>query len=313
MDVGIAVFTGSGGLPPQELGRAVEERGFESLFYTEHTHMPVASRRADGRPTRPYADTYDPFVALAAAAATTTTLRIGTAVCLLTQRDPITTAKTVASLDQMSGGRFEFGVGAGWNRLELANHGTDPRTRMALLAERVHAMRAIWTAEQAEYHGQFVDFAPIWSSPKPLQRPHPPVLVGGNGPGAEDRVLDFGDGWLPQCGPLASVEELAQRARTLRARAADIGRERVPITLFGAIPDAGQLEEFAAAGVDRCLLLIKPESPPQTLAELDQLAGLTDRWHPRAEQAGRHRCLRHGRTFLLVLDRREVSLHLRGV
>ena len=274
MDVGIAVFTGSSGLTPQELGRAVEERGFESLFYTEHTHIPVASRRADGRPARPYADTHDPFVALAAAAAVTTTLRIGTAVSLLTQRDPITTAKTVASLDQLSAGRFEFGVGAGWNRLELANHGTDPRTRMALLAERVHAMRAIWTTDQAEYHGELVDFDPLWSWPKPLQQPHPPVLVGGNGPDTEDRVLDFGDGWLPQCGPLASVEELAQRARLLRARAADIGRERVPITLFGAIPDARLLDEFAQAGVNRSLLLITSESTSQTLAELDQLAAL---------------------------------------
>lgn len=275
MRIGIGVFTGSGGLPPQELGRAVEERGFESLFYTEHTHIPVASRRPDGQPTRPYADTHDPFVALAAVAATTTRLRIGTAVCLLTQRDPITTAKTVATLDQLSGGRFEFGVGAGWNRQELANHRTDPRTRMALLAERVHAMRAIWTNDEAEYHGEFVNFDPIWSWPKPSQRPHPPVLVGGNGPGTEDRVLDFGDGWLPQCGRLASVDEFAQRASALRARAADAGRlDRIPITLFGVMPDPALLEQFAAAGVDRCLLLIRPESATQTLTTLDEVAEL---------------------------------------
>jgi probable F420-dependent oxidoreductase len=182
---------------------------------------------------REYADTYDPFVALAAVAAVTSTIKLGTGVCLVTQRDPITTAKQVASLDRLSDGRLLFGVGAGWNRPEMANHGTDPRTRMALLAERVRAMREIWTAEEAEHHGEFVDFDPIWSWPKPAQRPHPPVLVGGNGPGTEDRVLAFGDGWLPQCGPLASVEELGQRAASLRRRGADAGRRTMPITLFG--------------------------------------------------------------------------------
>lgn len=194
------MFAAQNALLPAAAAVAVEERGFESLFYPEHTHIPVDSRRADNRPTRDYADTYDPFVALAAAAAVTTTLRLGTAVCLVAQRDPITTAKMVASLDQLSAGRFLFGVGAGWNRTEMINHGTDPRTRMSLFAERVQAMRAIWTDDEAEYHGEFVDFAPIWSWPKPVQRPHPPILVGGNGPRTEDRVLDFGDGWFPQCG-----------------------------------------------------------------------------------------------------------------
>ena len=145
MDVGIAVFAGSYGLSPAGLGRAVEARGFESLFWAEHTHIPLASSRPDGRPVRDYAETYDPFVALAAVAAVTTTLKLGTAVCLVTERDPIVTAKAVASLDRIADGRFLFGVGAGWNREELANHGTDPRTRMALLADRVHAMRRIWT------------------------------------------------------------------------------------------------------------------------------------------------------------------------
>src|SRR5262249_40589127 len=148
VDLGIVVFNGCAGLDPAALGRVVEERGFESLFYPEHTHIPVRSRRKDGGSTRGFAETYDPFVALAAAAATTTTLRLGTAVCLVTQRDPIVTAKEVASLDLLSGGRFLFGVGAGWNREEMADHGTDPRTRMALFAERVAAMRAIWTAEE---------------------------------------------------------------------------------------------------------------------------------------------------------------------
>ncbi len=274
MDIGIAFLTGTSGLAPAALGRAVEERGFESLFYAEHTHIPVHSRRADGRPARGFADTYDPFVALAAAAAVTTSLKLGTGVCLVTERDPIILAKEVASLDQLCGGRFLFGVGAGWNRLELASHGTDPRTRMALLADRVRAMREIWTSDEAEYHGEFTEFGPVWSWPKPVQQPHPPVLVGGNGPGAEDRVLDFGDQWLPQCGPLADVGELSRRATSLRRRAADAGRGPIPITLFGAVPDRGLLDEFAAAGVDRCLLPLADQTAEETLARLDEWAHL---------------------------------------
>jgi probable F420-dependent oxidoreductase len=275
VDIGIVAFSGSDVFAPQALGRAVEERGFESLFYTEHTHIPIASTRADGRPPRTYADTYDPFVALAAVAAVTTTLKLGTGVCLVTQRDPIITAKEVASLDRLSGGRFLFGVGAGWNRRELANHGTDPRTRMALLSERVRAMREIWTADEAEYHGKHVDFDPIWSWPKPVTRPHPPVLVGGNGPGAEDRVLEMGDGWLPQCGPLASVEELAGRIAALRARAADAGRGPVPVTLFASVPSL--LDQFEEAGVDRCLLPLVDQGEAETLAQLDAWAALVRR------------------------------------
>jgi probable F420-dependent oxidoreductase len=268
MQLGVAVFAGCDGLAPPELARAVEERGFESLFYAEHTHIPVASRRDDDRSPRDYASTYDPFVALAAAAAVTSTIRLGTSVCLVPQRDPITTAKEVASVDRISGGRFEFGVGAGWNRAELANHGTDPRRRMAVLADRVRAMRAIWTSEAAEYHGPHIDFEPLWSWPKPLRQPHPPVLVGGNGPGAEDRVLAFGDGWMPQCGPFASVRELADRIADLRHRA---GRP-VPVTLFGAIPTATMLRAFAEAGVDRCLFTLN--SGPGDVDQLDQWAGL---------------------------------------
>lgn len=277
MELGIAVFVGSGGLRPQALGRAVEERGFESLFIAEHTHIPLSSRRSDGQPVRQYADTVDPFVALSAAAAVTTTLTLGTGVCLVAQRDPIVTAKAVASVDLVSGGRFQFGVGAGWNRPELANHGTDPRTRMALLAERVRAMREIWTAGEAAYHGDFVEFDPIWSWPKPVQRPHPPVLVGGNGPGTEDRVLAFGDGWLPQAGPLEDVGELERRAAALRRRAAEAGRERIPVTVFGTPPKPELLDALAAAGADRCLLLIRNHSEDEALSLLDSYAPLLRR------------------------------------
>jgi probable F420-dependent oxidoreductase len=274
MDLGIALMLGSAGLPSPALGRAVEERGFDSLFCAEHTHIPVASTRADGRPVRPYADTFDPFVALSAAAAVTSRIKLGTGVCLVIERDPITLAKGVASLDRLSGGRFLFGVGAGWNRMEMANHGTEPRTRMALLADRIRAMREIWTAEEAEYHGEYVDFGPLWSWPKPVQRPHPPVLVGGNAPGAEDRVLDFGDEWLPQCGPLADMTEFRRRVTNLRQRAADAGRGPIPVTVFGVPPDKALLAEFAAAGADRCLLGLAHLDAANTLAVLDDWAGL---------------------------------------
>lgn len=274
MDLGVALMIGSAGLTPPELGRAVEERGFDSLFCAEHTHIPVGSTRKDGRPVRPYADTFDPFVALSAAAAVTSRIKLGTGVCLVTERDPITLAKEVASLDRLSGGRFLFGVGAGWNEAEMANHGTEPRTRMALLADRIRAMREIWTAEEAEYHGEYVDFGPLWSWPKPVQRPHPPVLVGGNGPGSENRVLDFGDEWLPQCGPLADMAEFRRRVEALRRRAAEAGRGPIPVTVFGVPPDQALLAEFAAAGADRCLLALADLDASETLAVLDDWAGL---------------------------------------
>jgi probable F420-dependent oxidoreductase len=273
VEYGVTMFTGYQ-VSPAQLGPAVQERGFESLFYPEHTHIPVRSTRADGRSTRGYAETLDPFVALAVVAATTTTLKIGTGVCLVPERDPIVTAKVVATLDHLSGGRFLFGVGAGWNREELANHHTDFGSRMAVLAERVQAMRAIWTAGEAEYHGTYVDFDPIWSWPKPAQRPHPPVLVGGNGPGTEDRVLAFGDGWLPQCGPLSNVDELRSRMARLRERAADLDRGPVPVTVFGVPDDRELLAQFADAGVDRCLFPLPDAPADETLRRLDELAEL---------------------------------------
>ncbi|HVV23992.1 MAG TPA: LLM class F420-dependent oxidoreductase [Pseudonocardiaceae bacterium] len=273
MDLGVAVFNGSA-TNAADVGRAVEERGFDALFYAEHTHIPVASVRADGRSVAGYRDTYDPFVALAAVAAVTSTIRLGTAVCLVPQRDPFTVAKAVASVDRIAGGRFEFGVGPGWNHAELANHGVDPRTRTARMIDHVRAIRAIWADDEAEYHGEYVDFAPVWSWPKPVRRPGPPVLVGGNGPGAEDRVLAFGDGWLPQAGPLASVAELHDRVSTLRRRAADAGRERIPVTLFGVPYDRALVDQLADAGVDRCLFPVRDDSTDNLMRSLDELAGL---------------------------------------
>lgn len=197
--------------------------------------------------------------------------------CLLVERDPITTAKEVASVDHLSGGRFLFGVGAGWNREEMANHGTDPRTRMALLGERVTAMREIWTTDEAAFHGRFVDFDPIWSWPKPVQFPHPPVLVGGMGLTVLDRVLEFGDEWLPQNVTADNIDEFSQRAADLQRRAADTGHGRVPMTLFNAKPDAEMIDRYADAGVTRCVFLLPAEGADEVLPRMDRFAELMSR------------------------------------
>jgi len=246
METGVAIFPTHDTVEPGALARIVEERGLESLFFPEHTHIPASRESpypAGGELPRKYAHTYDPFVALTAAAAATRKLRVGTGICLLIERDPITTAKEVASVDHLSGGRFEFGVGAGWNREEMANHGTDPAKRMAILAERVGAMKAIWTQDEASYHGEHVSFDRIWSWPKPAQRPHPPVLVGGNGPGVLDRVLSFGDAWFPNY----AREGLLDRAADLTAKA---GRP-IDLMVMGIPADPRELERFEQAGFRR--------------------------------------------------------------
>ncbi len=246
MDFGVGYFATHDGLSPGAIARLVEERGQESLFFPEHTHIPASRETAypaGGELPRKYSHTHDLFVALTAAAAATSKLRVASGICLVTERDPITTAKEVASVDALSGGRLEFGVGAGWNREEMHNHGTDPRTRMALMAERVEAMKAIWTHDEASYHGSYVDFERIWSWPKPAQRPHPPVLVGGNGATVLDRVLRFGDAWLPN----NTGEDLLARARELWARA----ERPIEVMVMGAPAKPKVLDEFEQAGVRR--------------------------------------------------------------
>jgi probable F420-dependent oxidoreductase len=248
MRIGIGYFPTHDAMDPGSLARLVEERGHESLFFAEHTHIPASRATpypAGGDLPRQYWHTYDLFVALTAAAMATSRLRVGSGICLVVERDPITTAKEVASVDALSGGRVELGVGAGWNREEMANHGTDPRTRMALMAERVEAMRAIWTQAEASYHGRFVDFDRIWSWPKPAQRPHPPILVGGYGPTVFDRVLAFGDAWFPTYGP----RDLPQRIAELRQRA---GRP-VDVQVIGVPAEAKVIAELEELGVSRVL------------------------------------------------------------
>jgi probable F420-dependent oxidoreductase len=246
MEFGIGYFPTHDATGPGEIARLVEEHGFESLFFAEHTHIP-ASRETPyaggGELPRKYVHTYDLFVALTAAAAATSRLRIGSGVCLVIEHDPIITAKQVASVDHLSGGRFEFGVGAGWNREEMQNHGTNPRTRMRLLKERVEAMKAIWTEDEASYHGEFVNFDRIWSWPKPVQRPHPPILVGGAGPTVLERVLAYGDAWFPN---YAGADTLA-RAAELRARA----ERPIELQVISVPADPKDLEALEQAGCTR--------------------------------------------------------------
>ena len=248
MDFGVAIFPTHDAISPADVARLAEQRGHESLFFPEHTHIPAsrATPWPGGRPLpRRYSHTFDLFVASTAAVTATSRLRVGSGVCLVIERDPIITAKEVASVDRLSGGRFEFGVGAGWNREEMANHGTDPRVRMAIMRERVEAMKAIWTCDEARYAGEHVRFERIWSWPKPVQRPHPPVLVGGDGPGVLDRVLAFGDAWFPNHAPSGILD----RAGELRARA----ERPVAAMVMGVPADPRVIEAYEQAGFSRAV------------------------------------------------------------
>jgi probable F420-dependent oxidoreductase len=245
MEFGVGFFATHDAIDPGSLARLVEERGQESLFFAEHTHIPAERRTpyAGGELPRKYWHTYDLFVTMTAAVAATSRLRVGSGICLVIQRDPIITAKEVASVDFLSGGRVEFGVGAGWNREEMENHGTDPRLRMAVLRERVEAMKQIWTQEEASYSGIHVSFERIWSWPKPAQRPHPPILVGGTGPTVLDRVLGFGDAWFPNHAP----EGILDRISELRSRA----ERPIGVSVMSVPADAVVLERYAKAGCQR--------------------------------------------------------------
>jgi probable F420-dependent oxidoreductase len=272
---GVLIFLTDYGIDGTELARAVEERDFDGLFLTEHTHIPTSRETpwpTGGELPRRYLHTFDPFVALAAMAAVTERIALGTGVCLVPQHDPITLAKTIASLDRIANGRFELGVGPGWNREEMANHGVDPRRRTARMLEHIAAMREIWEKDEAEYHGEFVDFDPIWSWPKPVRMP--PVLIGGEGPTVLDRVLSHGDGWLPRRVGRDDMEAFAERVAQLRSRAAEAGRERPTVTVFGAVPKPDVLAAYADAGVDRVLYELPDAEAGEVLRALDTFAAL---------------------------------------
>jgi probable F420-dependent oxidoreductase len=276
VNYGAAIFATDYSVSPGRFAEMVEERGYDSVFFPEHTHIP-ASRATPyaggGDLPEQYWHTHDLFVALAAAAAATERVKIGSGICLVTERDPIVSAKEVASVDVLSGGRMIFGVGAGWNEEEMRNHGTEPSSRFRLMRERVEAMKAIWTHDEAEYHGEFVDFDPLWSWPKPLQKPHPPVIIGGMGPRVVERVMAYGDGWFPQPGRVTH-EEFMRRLEEVRRAADEAGRELPEITAFGAKPDPVVIADYADAGVSRTVFWLPSVQETELSGSFDKIAGL---------------------------------------
>ena len=276
MHIGVCIFATEYAIRIDELARETEARNFESLWVPEHTHIPTSRRSpfAGGQQLpEQYKHTLDPFVALTAAAAATKTLRVGTWICLIIERDTITTAKSVASLDLLSHGRFEFGLGGGWNAEEMEHHGTEFKSRFKRLEEQVRALKEIWTRDVAEFHGQFVNFDPIWAWPKPAQKPYPPILLGGESGYTLQRVVDFCDGWYPRG---RAPEKVLEGLKDLKARAAKAGRDMktISVSAFATPPDKAVLDQFASAGVTRSILLLPPEPRDKVLPLLDQYAKL---------------------------------------
>ena len=276
MDFGAAIFFTDYSIGPAALARALEERGFESLWAPEHSHIPLSRRSPfpqGGDLPKKYYDVMDPFVTLTAAAAVTTRLRVATGICLVVQRDPIQTAKAVASLDQVSGGRFLFGVGAGWNAEEMADHGTEFKTRFEVMRERIEAMKAIWTQSKPAYDGRHVSFPPMMTWPKPVQKPHPPVIVGGAFPHGARRAIAYGDGWVPHARRPAYGDVLPLLPR-FRAMAAEAGRDpaTLPVTIFGAPEDADAVARYRDAGVARVVFSLAPAGADEVLPVLDRCA-----------------------------------------
>ena len=275
MKYALTMFPTDDAIRPDEIARAAEERGFESLFFPEHTHIPASRKTpypAGGDLPREYYRTHDPFVALALAAGVTKKLRLATGICLVVERDPIVLAKEVASLDYLSNGRAILGIGAGWNVEEMANHGTDFKTRWRLLRERVEAMKAIWQNERAEYHGEFVNFDPIWCFPKPVQKPHPPILLGGHGPKALARVVRYCDGWMP----ISMMANLQGEIAELRTLAQKAGRDpkSISISVFWAPPDRETIDGYEAIGVERVIFALPPAPRDEVMPLLDSHAKL---------------------------------------
>jgi probable F420-dependent oxidoreductase len=276
MNYALTIFPTDYAIRPDELARAAEERGFESLFFPEHTHIPTSRRTpypAGGELPKEYSHTHDPFVALAMAAAVTRRIKLATGICLVIEWDPITLAKEVASLDLLSGGRVLLGIGGGWNAEEMENHGTVFKSRWKLLRERVEAMKAIWQNEAASYRGELVRFDPIWSFPKPAQKPHPPVLLGGHGEAALKRVAAYCDGWLPIS---VMAGDLKKEIASLRRFAEEKGRDpkSLSISVFWAPADRKAIDDYSEMGVERVIFPLPPESRETVMPIVDRYAKL---------------------------------------
>ncbi len=279
MKFGVLLMPTEYSIAPQELARLAEERGFESVWFPEHTHIP-ASRETPypggGELPQDYYHIMDPYIALTAAAMVTSRIRLGTGVSLVTERDPIVLAKEIATLDILSGGRFIFGAGAGWNREEMLNHGTRPSQRWRVMRERILAMKAIWTEDEPEFHGQFVNFDRIWSWPKPVQKPHPPVYIGGNSSYAMREVAACGDAWMPTHNP--EMPPLGERLAELNRLLEEAGRGPVPITVFWVPGQPEVIEYYASLGVERCVFRVPSLPADQVVPILDRRAALIERF-----------------------------------
>ena len=278
LDLGGAMFFTDYSMAPGMLAQALEERGFESMWAPEHSHIPTSRRspfQGGGDLPKQYYDVMDPFVTLSAAAAVTKKIKLGTGVCLVIQRDTIQTAKLVASVDQISGGRFLFGIGGGWNAEEMEDHGTDFKTRFKKMREQIEAMKEIWTKSKPEYQGDIVNFPPMMTWPKPVQQPHPPVIVGGAFPHAARRALRYGNGWIPNASrqQYADVTDFLPHFREL---AKEMGRDvaEVPVTVWGVQPDYDRLRRYEDQGVSRVVVSLPPENAGKTLPALDNWAEL---------------------------------------
>ncbi len=269
MDIGLFVIASNHTMNMVELAQEGEERGFESLWVPEHSHLPTATKYPGGLPIpKDYAHTYDPFVTLSAMAAVTTKIKLATGICLIIERDTIFTAKQVATLDQISNGRFEFGIGAGWNRLEMEHHGTDYDSRFRRMKEQVLAMKTIWREEEASFQGEFVGFESIWSWPKPLQDPHPPIWLGGESTHTMRRIVDYCDGWLPR---VREPEKVIAGMKVLRELAVEVGRE-IPVSAFSMPPKYAS--QFRDAGAQRAIMMLPADERDATLSRLDKYAEL---------------------------------------
>ena len=281
MKLGVTMSPTDYSIRPNDLALACEQRGFESLWFPEHSHIPTSRRSpvpTGGELPKEYAHTHDLFIALTLAAAATKTIKLGSGICLAVQRDPIMLAKEVASFDQLSNGRFLFGIGGGWNAEEMENHGVPFHQRWKVLREKIEAMKVIWTQDEAEYHGEFVDFDPIWAYPKPIQQPYPPILLGTLFSAGLHRVINYCDGWLPVG---ATVQDLPGAIHELRSQAEQAGRrvDDLSVSIFMAPDDATVLQQYQDMGVERAIFFLPPESADTVMPLLDTYAAFLSQFH----------------------------------